>query len=289
MRTVQQFNSLIWSWGEMLRALRRRVALVPFGLYAAAQVVIVLSIAGFAYPPLSWVVAPALKWRFGDQALHYPNNLFALRPALGQIDTFLWVLLGTLVSAAAICLFSAFFTGSRERFGAGWRRAAGHYLAVVAVGAVVMVITQLLARAPHSLWGHIAEESPTRFRLVRMASVGLIVAVQALFIYALQYIVLEGRSIRAAVLGSFSLAVRSPITTYLIVGVPAALELLPLWISRKSLVIAYRFSPELLVAVMLIWIAVIFVSGYASVGAATRFFLLATQDDEIAGPPKRGG
>jgi hypothetical protein len=283
MRMIQQFNALIWSWGEMLRALRRRVAILPFVVYAAVQLLIVVAIAGFAYPPFSWLMAPALRWRFGEEALHYPNNLFALRTALGQLDTFLWIFLGALVSGAAIYLFSAFFAGSRDRFMIGWRKAASRYFALVAVGAVVMVLTQLIAQAPHALWSHLIEDSPMRFRLVRTLSVGLVVAVQALFVYAFPYIVLERRRIVPAVAGSVRLALRGPVTTYLIVGVPAALELIPLWLSRKSFTIAYRLSPELLIAVMVVWIAVIFISSYASTGAATRFFLLATQDEEILG------
>lgn len=289
MRMIQQFNALIWSWGEMLRAFRRRVAVLPFALYAAVQLLIVISITNFAYPPFSWLVAPALRWRFGEEALHYPNNLFALRPALGQIDTLLWILFGTLASGAAIYIFSAFFAGRPDRFVIGWRKAARRYLALVAVGAVVMALTQLIAQAPHALWGHLVEDSPMRFRLVRVLSVGLVVAVQALLVYAFQYIVLEGRRIVPAVVGSVRLAIRSPVTTYLIVGAPAALELFPLWLSRKSLTIAYRFTPELLIAVMVIWIAVILVSSYASTGAATRFFLLATQDEEIMGSTETEG
>lgn len=273
----------------MLRALRRRVAVLPFAIYAAAQLLIVISIASFAYPPFSWLITPALRWRFGEQALHYPNNLFALRPALGQVDTFLWIFLGTLLSAVAVHLFSAFFAGTRDRFAFGWRTAAPRYFALVAIGAVVMVLTQLIAQAPHALWSHLIEDNPMRFRLVRMLSVGLVVAVQALFVYAFPYIVLERRRIAPAIAQSVRLAVRSPVTTYLIVGVPAALELFPLWLSRKSLAIAYRFSPGFLIAVMVIWIVVIFLSSYASTGAATRFFLLATQDEEILGSTETEG
>jgi hypothetical protein len=289
MRIVQQLNALIWSWGETLKSFAGRVAFAPFAIYAGVQLLVVLSIAGFAYPPFSWAMAPVLRWRFGEQALHYPNNLFALRPALGQFDMFLWVLLGTLLSGAAAYVFASHFAGRREPFAAGWRAAARRYLALVAVGAIVMAATQLIAQAPQALWSRLIEESPMRFRLVRMVSIGLVVAVQALLVYAVQYIVLQERRILPALAGSLKLAFRSPVTTYMIVGVPAALELVPLWLSRKSPVIAYQLSPELLIAVMVIWIAVIFVSAYASTGAATRFFLLATQDEEIVGSPETEG
>ena len=289
MGIVQQVNALIWSWAEMIRALRRGAALLPFLLYAAVQGCVVLVLVGFAYAPLSAIAAPAMRWRFGEQALHYPNNFFVLRSALGQVDTFLCVLLGAVVSAAAIYLFAEFYSGRRERHAAGWRAAGAKYLPLVAIAASVMALTQLVTWLPFSLWGHLADEAPNRFRLMRAASVAVVVGVQALFVYALPYIMVSGRRLIAAAAGSFSLAVKNPITTYLLVGVPAALELLPLWLSKKSGVIAYRLSPEFLVVTMAIWIAVILVSSYATMGAATRFFLHATQDEEAQGPSGREG
>lgn len=279
MRLLKQFNALIWSWGEMFRALRRGVAVAPLLLYGAVQALIVLAVVGFAYPPLSLVVAPALRWRFGEAALHYPNNLFVLRSALGQADTFLWVLLGATLTAAAVHIFAAFYSGRREGLASGWRAAAGRYLPIVVVAAIVMALTHLIAQAPSSFWGELAERSPTRFRIVRAGGIALVVAVQSLFLYVAPYLVLGRSRLGAAVSGSFALAWRYPVTTYFIVGVPAAVELLPLWLSRSSAMIAQRLSPEFLVFVMAVWIVVIFFASYAAAGASTRFFLHATQDE----------
>jgi hypothetical protein len=65
--------------------------------------------------------------------------------------------------------------------------------------------------------------------------------------------------------------------------VPAALELLPALLVRNSSVIAYRFAPEGLAVVLGLWVVVIFFVTYLMVGAATRFYLYATQDDAEAG------
>jgi hypothetical protein len=279
MRLLVQFNALIWSWSETGRAVRRGTALSPFILYAVVQAAVVFAVAAFAYPPFSAFVAPALRWRFGEAALHYPNNLFLLRPSLGQADTVLWVFLGAVLSAAAVRLFAARFAGGREGLGAAWSAGLRRYFPLVVVAAIVTGATHLVSRLPFTFWQDLAESSPSRFRLIRAASVAVVIALEALFVYVPPFLVLSGRRLGPALAGSFSLALRAPVVTYLLVGVPAALELLPLWLSRQSSAIAYRLSPELLIFVMAVWIVVILVAAYITIGGTTRFFLHATQDE----------
>ncbi len=286
MGLLKQFNALIWSFAEMWRAAKRGVALRPFALYAAAQCLVALAVVGFAYPPMSSVVAPLLKWRLGEAALHYPGNLFALRPAVAQADSVLIVVLGSILTATAVHIFAEYYAGRRGRFGAGWKSAARRYFPLVAIAAVLIVATHFVARLPFSFLSGLAESSPGLFRVVRLASIGVVIVLQGLFLYSTPYLVLSGRGLVPSVVGSFRLALNTPVTTVLIVGVPSALELLPLWLSRQSSAIATRLSPEFLIVVMLVWILVILVAAYAIAGASTRFFLHTTQDDDGS---ERGG
>ena len=280
MGVVQQFNALFWSWSEMLRALRRRVALGPFWVYAGAQVAALLMLLGFTVRPFSLFVPSLLKWSFGTEALHYPNNLIAMRAAMGQLDIVLSVVLGALVTASAVHIFSAFYGGERESFVAGWREGAARYAPALAVAIVVSLIAQLVVRVPMTVWGGLADTSPLKYRLLRVVLIGAVLVVQALFVYAIPAVVIDTKRVGSALGSSMAIALRSPITTGLIIGVPAALELLPAWIMRNSAVIVYRFSPEFLTFGMFLWIAVIFLMNYATIGAATRFYLHATQMDE---------
>jgi len=280
MEILQQFNALIWSWAETWRAFRRRVALTPFAIYAAAQVVVVFAIVRFAYPPFSSFVAPLLRRAFGEGALHYPTNFYFLRAAFGYADLPLWILLGAATTASAVYLFGAFFKGRRERFGTSWRAAGRRYLQVLAVTAIVVGLSQLLTRVPMVLGGHLADESPSAFRLLRFSSVLLTIIVQVLFIYAIPAIVLAGRRLGRSLLESMRLALRSPVTSFFIVAVPTAFELIPLWLVRQTRVIVLRFSPEFMIVIMLIWVVVVFAMSYAIAGGATRFFLQATQSED---------
>jgi hypothetical protein len=278
MGLVEQFNALFWGWLEMLRALRRGVALAPLLVYSAAQALVLVAVVLFAYPPFSAVAAPLLERLFGPQALHYPNNLFVARAAVGQADLLMSVLLGPLTLGAAVVLFAGFYTGSRERVGTAFRWSAASYVPLLGVTALTTALSQGAARLPVALWGHLADESPTRFRLLRMATVAVVLAIQALFVYAVPAIAAGRVRFGAGLAGSLRLAVRQPLTTYLVVAVPAALELLPAWLARQSHVIATRLSPEALIAVMVLWIAVILAAGYAAAGAATRLFIHSTDD-----------
>ncbi len=279
MDLVQQFNALIWSWSETLSALRRRVALAPLLVYAGAQLVVLAALAFFAYPPFASTVAPLIRWRLGEAALHYPTCFLALRASFGQADVVLSVLLGAAATAAAVWLFASYYTGGDAKAGEGWREAFRRYVPVVIAVIVTTVLAQLVSRAPTAFWGHYADARPMRFRLLRMAAIAAVLAIQGLFIYVIPYIMLARRRIGGALGGSMALALRNPVTTYLIVAVPTVLELLPAWLARNGTTIAYRFAPEGLTLVLVVWVIVILYATFFTLGAATRFFLYATQNE----------
>lgn len=288
MGVVQQFNALVWSWAETFRALRRRTALVPFLIYAGVQTVVLLMLLGFTAAPFRFFVPALMRWRFGDAALHYPNNLLAMRGALGQADLVLSVLLGALVTAAAIHLFSSFYLKERASVGEGFAVGRSRYVPSLVVAIIVAGLSQVVVRAPMALWGELADTSPMKFRLLRVVLIGAVLAVQALFVYGIVALVVDGKKLPAALSSTVSLAIRKPVTTLLLVAIPAALELLPAWFMKNSSVIIYRFSPEYLVAGMVLWIVVIFFINYVTVGAATRFYLHATANEGPSAEPGEG-
>ncbi|MCK4512610.1 hypothetical protein KAW64_12775 [bacterium] len=283
MDIVQQFNALIWSWAETLRALRRRVGVRPLLIYAAVQLVVLVMLALFAYPPFVSFVMPLIRWRLGEAAMHYPGSFLALRAIFGQVDMVLTVVLGGFVTGAAVWLFSVYYGGGDDPPATGFRVAAKRYIPVLVIALIGLAIAQIVTRVPMGLWGYLADERPMRFRLLRMATIGMVMVVQSLLVYAIPYVILGSRRVWSALGASLSLAVRNPITTFLIVAVPAALELLPAWLSRNSTVIMYRFAPEGMMMILAVWIAVIFFVTYLMVGAATRFYIYATQDDAEVG------
>jgi len=279
MDLVQQFNTLIWSWSETLSALRRRVALAPLLVYSAAQLAVLAMLVYFAYPPFASTIAPLIRWRLGEAALHYPTCFLALRASFGQADVVLSVFLGSAATAAAVWLFASYYTGGDDRAGDGWREALRRYVPVAVAVLLTTVLVQLVSRMPTTLWGHLADARPSRFRMIRMAAIAVVLAVQALFVYVIPYIILARRRLGGAIGGSIALAFKNPITTYLIVAVPTVLELFPAWLARNGTTIAYRFAPEGLTAVLVVWVIVILYTTFFTVGAATRFFLYATQNE----------
>lgn len=285
MGVVQQFSALIWSWREMLRALRRRAALVPFLIYAGVQTLILLMLVGFTVPPLRFFVPALLRLRFGDEALHYPNNFMVLQRSLGEVDIILSVFLGALVTAAAVYLFASFYSGRKERSSVGLAVGASKYVPALVIALVVAVLSQVALRVPMSIWGGLADTSPMRFRMLRVILIGVIIVVQAVFVYGIAAVVVDNKRVGGALAGTVALAFRKPVTTLLLVAVPAAFELFPAWLMKNSSVIIYRFSPELLAVGMFIWIVAILFVNYATIGAATRFYLHATADEGPSSEP----
>jgi hypothetical protein len=279
LRVGEQFNALIWGWAETFRALGRRVGLGPFLVYAAVQTLVVVAIGWFAAPGFRWAMVPLLGWRFGDAALHYPTNFLALRSGLAQADIVLSIVLGALVSGAAVHMLASFWSGSESEAGEGWREAGRRYLPLLVVAAVTLLVSQFLTRFPMAQWGYLADARPLRFRMLRMAVVAAVMAAQALLVYAPASVMLRGDGPFRAVGRSVRLALRAPITTYLIVAVPTAVELAPAWLSRQSALIAERFSPELLVAVMVVWIIALMFIGYVTLGSSTRLLLHMSRDE----------
>ena len=114
---------------------------------------------------------------------------------------------------------------------------------------------------------------------MRTVLIGTAAAIQALFIYAYPHIVLGRRGFRSAMGKSVRWAVRNPITTYLLVAVPLLLELVPAWFVKRGTSIVTKMAPEVLALVMLVWVAVIVIVGYAITGGATRFYLFMVNRD----------
>ena len=288
MGIVEQVNAVIWSWSETMKALSKRAALLPFLVYAAAQVGLLLLVVGFAYPPISYLMLPLLKWRFGEAVVHYPTNFVALRSALGEGDPILAIFLGAVTMAAAVLLFAAFYERRERSFVKAWKAAASRYWSLVVIAFLIVVLGQVVTRTAFSIFGVLADENAMMFRAVRMVTVALVLLVQAIFAYAVPYVILRGRTLGSALVGGVALTARSPVTTFLIVAVPAALELLPVWLWKQSSVIARTFSPEILAVVMLIWIALLVLAGYITIGSVTRMFLHLTQDEHGVGTQAEG-
>jgi hypothetical protein len=290
MGLIDQINALIWGWVETFRAFSRRVALLPFAIYAAGQAAILAAIGGFAYPVVSWFMVPLLRWRFGESVLHYPNNFLVLRAGLGELDPFLAVFLGAVTAATGIVLFGTFYQRRRVGFGEAWSRASSRYWSLVVAAVIAVGLAQIVTRTSYAFFGYLAEESPRTFRVVRGSTILVVLFVQAVLVYTAPYIVLAGRSVRAAVGGSLVLFGRTPVATFLLVAMPAALEILPLWLWRQSATIAHTFSPVLVPLLMVIWVVVLFFATYVTLGGITRLFLHLTQDEAPgAAVPGAGG
>lgn len=90
---------------QSLNTMRSLRVYHPFFFYASFQLLAVLAIAYFAYPPFSAVLVPIFKKLFGEHVLHYPNNFILLNPLFEWTEIILSGFLGVLAIGSGTLIF----------------------------------------------------------------------------------------------------------------------------------------------------------------------------------------
>lgn len=238
----------------------------PWLVLGLAQALVVGALWGFAHPALSWLMAPVLLRLAGDEALHYPS-LFRVLPAVfARADVAIAALLGAVMAGVSIALFAEVFAGRPPAAGAAWRRGLARAPALVIVNlpvsAIAFALPMVVGLAGTGM-------------LARLAAPFAIVAVgvvQAWFLYASAFVVLEGRGAWSALAALPRAAARAGWAALLL----SAATLLPPFVVQqlvaRSDTIVSRGVPELVVGLVLGQAAVALASAFVLTGGATLAF-----------------
>src|SRR5512145_2796624 len=101
-----------WTWKQTLRSWRKPITFVPLGLYATLQILLLVGLVFYMYPPFSFVFLPLHRLLFGEAALHYPNNFIVLPNLFELLNIILGGIMGIIVIAYSTLLF--FVEGDRQ-------------------------------------------------------------------------------------------------------------------------------------------------------------------------------
>jgi hypothetical protein len=263
--------ALAWqSLGYAARQMARPVLWTPWLLLGLLQAGVLIALGFTAHPWVSPVMAPLVTRLAGERALHYPDLFLALPGIYARIDIVLAALPGALVLGASTALF-------RDVFLARGPAARAAYDAVLRRALTLIVVNlpfHLLAVA----WSTaIAVSIGGRAGLVGRAAyvlaLGGSVLIQALFLYASAFVMIEGRGVRGT-FASLPHAWRRGIWAALVLGLLMVLPLLPLnLLSGAGNVIARRGRPELLAAMSFAQLVIALGTGFLLSGGATLVFL----------------
>ncbi len=270
-----QLNTAVWSWVESFRISGKGRLWLPFVIFFAFQLVILFMLVSFAHPLLAWILAPAVRALFGETATHYPMSLVVLPPVFAVtnlvVGAFVWVL--SLVMA--VSLFTAAFQKTQLSTGQAFRQGRRAYLDVLLTQAPFVVLVAILVFVVPRLLPAGAGDSPSGMmvRLQRYGTVAAGIVLEALFVAAPLYVVLDGLRAPAALARGFRFFARNVPGLLLLVALPAVLHLPLGFVDRRWREILEKGSPELLIAVVFVDALLYVLTNFVLVGGVTRYYL----------------
>lgn len=227
--------------------------------------------------PLVGAWAKLVSPNFAGSFTHYPAHLVLFPYYFGLarivlaivIEGFLWGILAD--------LFISRYRGTPPLFAVSVRRAAARYLALTAVWAVLMLI--LLAVSLYfydfleKVIGYSLQAAPRRRLLARLMLELLKVVIYVPFIFLLPSIMANSVSLGQAIRRGVRVALAHPVISFGLILIPYLIGLFPSWAAGESETIVSKFSPELVVTLTLVSIAVDAVANFLLVGTAVKFYM----------------
>jgi hypothetical protein len=256
-------------FGRTLSYLQHGRLAVPLLLYMHLQfLLIALYVWSGAKAARLWaLVRPAMD---PEILRHYPEHLFLMGSILGRFDIPLEIFVLVVAQGATVLLVAA--AAGRGRMGVreSLKAAGRRYLHLVIAAAAAAVVMFAGFRYPMALIDGIAG-TPRGFG----AGAGALICVvlQAFLLYAIPFILIEGRSAWDALRRSFGFAGRHFVESFLFALVPFLLTVPTLLLSLNPQAIAFQISPEFLIHVQIAGEVVQFIATYLLVGGLTIFFV----------------
>lgn len=206
----------LWdAWRLSTHALRKHPILwVPFLASAAVEAVFISLVWAAPHPPFSSLLAPIVRYFFGEANLHYPAHLWFMYFAMKYTNAAASFVAGAFFSALACALLEQAYwrvpVSPRSALASGRIR----YRRVVAVWTATWVIAKLCM----DLFVRIAPRTHAGLA----AGIALTLGLQALFGYAVPLTVYQNCSWWRAVGRSVREAVQSPAATLCVSAVAGA-------------------------------------------------------------------
>ena len=274
---MKRIVTIFKAFGAAIRHLRNGRLAVPLALYFLLKLGVILA---YAFGPAG---ATAAVWRIlrpgpGGEALsHYPDRLIVMPIMLGRLDIPLEILVLSFAQGITVVLVALAARRERPSIGSGAALARARYIHLAVAAAVVSAAMFVVFRYPVALLNRLVD-IPRAWELSIGIAVGI--AVQAFFIYAVPFIMLEGRSSIDSLRRSVAFAARHLVESLALVALPFALTVPTLLLTLNPQAIAFQLSPEFLVHVQIAGEFMEFATGYLLVGGLTLYLLDARSREE---------
>jgi hypothetical protein len=256
-------------FGTVLSYLQHGRLAVPLLVYMHLQFLLV-ALYVWSGAKAAWLWALVRPGMDPEVLTHYPEHLFLMGSILGRFDIPLEIFVLVIVQGATVLLVAA--AARRARMGVleSLRAAGRRYIHLIIATAAASVAMFAGFRYPMALIDGIAGIPRG---LGAGAGVLICVVLQTFLLYAIPFILIEGRSAPDALRRSFDFAGRHFVESFLLALVPFLLTVPTLLLSLNPQALAFQISPEFLIHVQIAGEVVQFVATYLLVGGLTIFFV----------------
>ena len=256
-------------FGTVLSYLQHGRIALPLFLYFLLQLSLILLYVGSG-ARAAWLWGLARPGMDPGIIAHYPEHLFLMGSILGRFDIPLEIFVLVLAQGATVLLVAAAAKRARMDVRESLRAAGRRYIHLVVAAAAAALAMYAGFRYPLALIDGIAGV-PRGFGAG--ASALICVVLQAFLLYAIPFILIEGRSAPDALRRSFGFAGRHFVESFLFALVPFLITVPTLLLSLNPQAIVSQISPEFLIHVQIAGEVIQFIATYLLVGGLTIFFV----------------
>jgi hypothetical protein len=271
---MRQLKNYIQSIKDCLQSFRQGRIFLLFVLYAVLQILFVLGLMYFAYPPFAALLVPVMKKVFGDAAIHYPNNFMVLPNMYFWINLVLSGFVGIVLVGTTTDLFYRNYQKKTINMAKSFGRLSSAYAILLLIWLVETAVLLAVFFSVPALLSNLsifAERGPMATQL---ATSMVAIVIGSLFIYTTALVMLEGSGPVSAIGRSFRLFARYPVATILIMAIPNFIRMPVDLIGGRTQWLILKFSPEMVAVMTILGIVVSIFSNYLLVGTVTKYYLI---------------
>ncbi len=275
MGIIEKINRFLQLYLSSLGALRRPLVILPLIVYALIQYLVLIVLENYNHPAIfPWLSSLVSLTGQGREEFfsHYPE-LYILLPNIYQwAKLAVGFLLEALFLTVTVVLFVRHFNQADSRqwpLSLVWKRWPTTF-AVWAIVSILLVIINIYI--PGFFAGYLYG-SPRRAFVFDAVMKVFTVGVYSLFLYALPAAIVYNNGLIKSLKTSLTFFVRYPIFTFFLAFIPYILSLPLAYATAASSVIVDKFSPGLVVYLLIAGIFVDLIINYFLTGTAVRFLL----------------
>jgi hypothetical protein len=241
--------------------LTQPLILVPFAVLAAIDILVLLFLASSPHTPINFIMAPPIRRIWGEVYLHYPF-IYELLPRLVYFTKILTgIFFGSITTAVAVVAVARMRKREVVDFKEILSQVLKNYISLILLAALLYVIVHVSMKQPQALLaryfhGHakLLFVGPRLWFTLALPVIQFFLAVifQALFVYAIPFIVLGGKKFLSAFVLGVRFFWRNALKTLFAVTVPMILYIPVTMVRTNISIVADKFGPEAIVGVLIL-------------------------------------